>query len=218
MVWSKSLIVEAIHDPETRRKAVRRIAIEGPRENSMTTENQNPCLPECERNCWTGQDKHAFGCPNDFRPEAFAAKTPEPVKACEDYCGCEPGTYCFAHKPAPEPQEPITEEGRADKADADAWLALKAENAALKAEVERLKGVHRAWINEDQRSDEMRRIESDRDALADKLAEVEKERDRLEDLVANRARIFENQTPWWDSDSAVIAEGRAILARRKESR
>ena len=26
----------------------------------MTT---TACLPECERNCWTGQDKHAFGCP-----------------------------------------------------------------------------------------------------------------------------------------------------------
>jgi ferritin-like metal-binding protein YciE len=50
--------------------------------------------------------------------------------------------------------------------------------------------------------------------LQAKLEHTEARVKELEDLVSNRARIFTNQSSWCDADSAVVAEGRAILAAR----
>lgn len=53
-----------------------------------------PCLPTCGVPHTYGIT-HAYGCPN--------AEAPKVVE--EDYCGCEPGTYCNDHNPAPAPVE-----------------------------------------------------------------------------------------------------------------
>lgn len=69
--------------------------------------NQKPCLPGCVTTRGRGGDikSHAPGCPK------AAPKPAEP-----DYCGCEPGTECDNHNPAPEPTSPPpVEPGSVDK-------------------------------------------------------------------------------------------------------
>lgn len=72
------------------------------------------CLPECERNCWTGQDKHAFGCPVAamfgsaeqayFGPRAPLAEAPDLTKI-QCNCGRSPLHPVSAHVPAPQAED-----------------------------------------------------------------------------------------------------------------
>lgn len=91
--------------------------------------------------------------PNPNGPHDNAPKPPEAPKVEEYYCGCEPGTYCDNHNPAPAPEpkqgceEPI-DYAMADR-EAKCWTGdpthhreLGRAYLALRAEVERLKKLH----------------------------------------------------------------------------
>lgn len=78
----------------------------------MTT---TACLPECERNCWTGQDKHAFGCPVAvmfgsaeqayFGPRAPLTEAQKDLTKIQCNCGRSPLHPVSAHVPAPQAED-----------------------------------------------------------------------------------------------------------------
>ena len=69
------------------------------------------CSPDCERNRWTGQDRHVFGCPNDLSPSAFAPDQPEgseanPVHGMNP--PIKPNTDSRQYNIEPKGSEPVT--------------------------------------------------------------------------------------------------------------
>ena len=122
----------------------------------MTTEPK--CLPECRTEMDMRRREgeryiivHSKDCPRygcsepKFNPEdeanapgchnAEAAK----VEDWDDLCGCEPGTYCDNHKPAPAPEPRGSEEPMMGMRAAEWGIErLQKVNAALRAELDRL--------------------------------------------------------------------------------
>lgn len=98
----------------------RRLASFSPKASEAPKVDEPRCLPECERNCWSGQDKHAYGCPVaallylDLKEPAPAPAT-EPkqsifkcyhCKTCRKQCAPKTGQpiCCNCKSPLPSPQ------------------------------------------------------------------------------------------------------------------
>lgn len=129
---------------------------------SEAPEEEPKCLPDCERNCWSGQDKHAYGCPV---AALFYLDLKEPAPAPEPKQGSEEPVDWDAAKASSESWakgRPLPHDLKCTPAQETlgrAYLALRAENErlygkvqghglvlaerdALRVEVERLKKLH----------------------------------------------------------------------------